>query len=47
MSSTYIPNSSRKLVYERANACCEYCLIPESVVLASHEIDPLLKNMVV
>lgn len=42
MSSTYIPVGLRQLVYERANAQCEYCLIPEDVVFASHEIDHII-----
>lgn len=42
MSSTYIPISLRKLVYKRANGCCEYCLIPESAGLVSHEIDHII-----
>ena len=42
MSSTYIPVALRQLVYERANARCEYCLIPEDVVFAPHEIDHII-----
>ena len=42
MSSTDIPVALRQLVYERANAQCEYCLIPESVVFAPHEIDHII-----
>ena len=42
MSSTYIPVALRQLVYERANAQCEYCLIPEDVVFAPHEIDHII-----
>jgi 5-methylcytosine-specific restriction endonuclease McrA len=48
MSSTYIPAALRRLVYDRAEGCCEYCLTPEAAVFASHEIDHImLKNMVV
>lgn len=42
MSVTYIPAALRKLVYERANRCCEYCLISEGVSFASHEIDHVI-----
>ncbi|HLP87613.1 MAG TPA: HNH endonuclease signature motif containing protein [Nostocaceae cyanobacterium] len=40
--STYISSTLRKLVYERAKGCCEYCFIPEIVSLASHEIDHII-----
>lgn len=39
MSSTYIPTTLRRLVEERANYRCEYCLIPAFVVFFPHEID--------
>lgn len=39
MSQTYVPAELRRLVYQRAGYRCEYCLIPESVTFASHEID--------
>ncbi len=39
---TYIPNALRQLVYARARACCEYCLIPEAMSLAPHEIDHII-----
>lgn len=39
---TYISVELRRLVYERANGRCEYCLIPETVVLVSHEIDHII-----
>ena len=42
MSSTYIPVAVRQLVYGRANAHCEYCLIPEDVAFAPHEIDHII-----
>ncbi len=44
MSSTYISATRRKLVYERSNGCCEYCLIPETAVLATHEIDHIISE---
>lgn len=40
--STYISSALRKLVYERAKGCCEYCLIPEVATLATHEIDHII-----
>lgn len=42
MSKTYVPASLRKLVYERAQSCCEYCLITESLTLAVHQIDHVI-----
>lgn len=40
--STYIPSALRKLVYGRANGCCEYCFFPEIATLASHEVDHII-----
>ena len=42
MSSTYIPSALRRLVYEHAGDCCEYCLTPEAAAFASHEIDHII-----
>ncbi|MGK7877990.1 MAG: HNH endonuclease [Xenococcaceae cyanobacterium] len=42
MSQTYISTTLRKLVYDRAEGCCEYCLIPESATLATHQIDHII-----
>ncbi|GCL37357.1 MAG: HNH endonuclease [Sphaerospermopsis kisseleviana] len=42
MSKSYIPNSVRKMVFNRAQGCCEYCLIPEKLVLANHQIDHVI-----
>jgi 5-methylcytosine-specific restriction endonuclease McrA len=42
MSRSYIPVELRQHVYERAQACCEYCLIPESVVLFVHQVDHII-----
>ena len=42
MSSTYIPAALRQQVYDRANGCCEYCLIPDTATLATHEIDHII-----
>ena len=42
MSSSYILTAIRRVVRERANDCCEYCLIPEAFTFASHEIDHII-----
>lgn len=39
MSKTYVPASLRRMVFDRANGNCEYCLIPEALALASHQVD--------
>lgn len=41
---TYIPAKLRRLVYERADRRCEYCLIPEIAVLAAHEVDHIISQ---
>lgn len=42
MSTTYIPVALRRQVFERAKGCCEYCLIPNLVAFAPHEIDHII-----
>jgi hypothetical protein len=42
MSKTYIPAELRRQVRQRARDCCEYCLIPESMTFATHEIDHVI-----
>ncbi|MDJ0620126.1 MAG: HNH endonuclease signature motif containing protein [Calothrix sp. MO_192.B10] len=42
MSSTYIPAALRRLVEERANHRCEYCLLPDKVSFFPHEIDHII-----
>lgn len=42
MSSTYIPESLRKQVVERAGGCCEYCLVGRTDMLFDHEIDHII-----
>jgi hypothetical protein len=42
MADTYVPAALRQLVRERAAERCEYCLIPESVSFAVHEIDHII-----
>lgn len=40
--SNPLPADVRRLVAERANFCCEYCLIPESQVFIPHQIDHVI-----
>ena len=42
MSRTHIPAELRRQVRERAGDGCEYCLIPESMTFAAHEIDHII-----
>lgn len=42
MSVTYISASLRRLVEERANYCCEYCLLSNSLSFFPHEIDHII-----
>lgn len=42
MSVTYVPVALRNLIYERANGCCEYCLISEAIGFAKHQIDHII-----
>jgi hypothetical protein len=42
MSKSYISAALRRLVYDRANSACEYCLVPEVAVLISHEVDHVI-----
>ncbi len=42
MSRTHIPAELRRRVRQRARDCCEYCLLPESMTFATHEIDHVL-----
>lgn len=39
---TYIPESLRRQVMTRANACCEYCLIPQESSLFTFEVDHII-----
>jgi hypothetical protein len=34
--------SLRRLVIDRADACCEYCLMPQAVTAGRHQIDHLV-----
>lgn len=42
MSKTYIPAHLRRLVCDRAQGYCEYCLIPEPLSLAAHQVDHII-----
>lgn len=42
MSKTYISVALRKEVFDRANGCCEYCLIPDIASFSPHEIDHII-----
>ncbi|HEY9838510.1 MAG TPA: HNH endonuclease signature motif containing protein [Vampirovibrionales bacterium] len=44
MSENYISASLRRLVEERANYRCEYCLLPANVAFFSHEIDHIIAH---
>ncbi len=39
MAQKYVPVALRRLVRTRADARCEYCLIPEQLTLAPHWVD--------
>lgn len=39
---SYIPAALRRLVEERANYRCEYCLLPASVAFFPHEVDHVI-----
>lgn len=40
--SSNVPTELRQLVRERANFCCEYCLLPQSAALHKHEPDHIV-----
>lgn len=42
MSVTHIPAALRRLVVERANRRCEYCLLPANVAFFPHEVDHII-----
>ena len=44
MSKTYISASLRHIVFERADGNCEYCLIPDALALASHQVDHVISE---
>ncbi len=42
MSRIHIPLELRRLVIERALACCEYCLLHQDYIQFSHQIDHII-----
>jgi HNH endonuclease len=42
MSKTYISTALRRLVHDRAQGACEYCLMPESAGFVAHEVDHMI-----
>ncbi|MEM7113267.1 MAG: HNH endonuclease [Chloroflexota bacterium] len=40
--SSYIPVALRRLITQRANQVCEYCLLPQLIVLTPHEPDHIV-----
>jgi hypothetical protein len=42
MSKTYVSVSLRRLVFDRAQGVCEYCLLPETLTVASHQVDHVI-----
>ena len=44
MSSTYIPAELRRLVVERAESTCEYCLIAEADTFFGCEVDHIVSE---
>jgi hypothetical protein len=39
---TEIPADLRRLVFERAQSCCEYCLLPQAAAVYRHEADHII-----
>ncbi len=39
---TYIPEAIRRQVEERANHCCEYCMLPDNLSFYPHEVDHII-----
>ncbi|MEK7729771.1 MAG: HNH endonuclease signature motif containing protein [candidate division KSB1 bacterium] len=44
MGTTKISPSVRRLVQDRAQGCCEYCLTPEMALLCPYEIDHIISQ---
>lgn len=42
MSITHIPAALRRLIVERAENRCEYCLLPANIAFFPHEIDHVI-----
>lgn len=41
---TYIPDTLRQQVIDRAQDCCEYCLISQEDTLVLHEVDHIISE---
>lgn len=44
MSGGRVPAELRRLVRDRANGRCEYCLLPEADSLSAHQVDHVLSR---
>jgi hypothetical protein len=42
MSKTYVPASLRRMVFDRAQGNCEYCLLPETLTVSLHQVDHVI-----
>jgi HNH endonuclease len=42
MSKTYISASLRRIVFDRAQGKCEYCLLPEPLSISAHHVDHII-----
>jgi hypothetical protein len=42
VSQAHVPAALRRLVHGRAGGRCEYCLTPEMVTMAAHEVDHVI-----
>ena len=42
MTRIHIAAPLRRLVEDRANGCCEYCLTPQQISLTQHEVDHII-----
>jgi len=42
VSVTYVPTALRRLIEERADWRCEYCLLPANVAFFPHEVDHVI-----
>jgi HNH endonuclease len=42
MSKTYVSASLRRLVIDRAQSRCEYCLLPQMLTVSSHQVDHVI-----
>lgn len=42
MSKTYVSVSLRRIVFDRAQGRCEYCLLLEALTATSHQVDHVI-----